>query len=71
MQRWQFAVQRQLLANTLLEVSYVGNRGTRMRVGRDLNAVPAQYLSTSPFRDQAAIDFLAATVTNPFSRTSA
>src|SRR6185503_5436496 len=67
MQRWQFAVQRQLLANTLLEASYVGNRGTRMRVGKDYNAVPAQYLSTSPFRDQAAIDFLAGTVANPFA----
>ena len=52
MQRWQFAVQRQLLSNSLIEVSYVGNRGTRMRVGRDLNAVPAQYLSTSPVRDR-------------------
>ena len=30
--------------------------------------MPAQYLSTSPFRDQAAIDFLAAQVTNPFCR---
>jgi hypothetical protein len=67
MQRWQLAVQRQLVANTLLEVSYVGNRGTRMRVGKDYNFVPAQYLSTSPFRDQAAIDFLAQTVTNPFA----
>src|SRR6185295_14474694 len=65
MQRWQFAVQRQLFANTLFEATYVGNRGTRMRVGRDYNAIPAQYLSTSPFRDQAAIDFLAGQVTNP------
>jgi hypothetical protein len=67
MQRWQLAVQRQLVSDTVLELSYVGNRGTRMRVGRDLNPVPAQYLSTSPFRDQAAIDFLAVAVTNPFA----
>jgi hypothetical protein len=66
MQRWQFALQRQLLANTLIELSYVGNRGTRMQVTRDLNPTPAQYLSTSPFRDQAAIDFLNAQVANPF-----
>ena len=65
MQRWQFALQRQLVANTLIEVSYVGNRGTRMQVTRDLNPTPAQYLSTSPFRDQAAIDFLNAQVANP------
>jgi hypothetical protein len=66
MQRWQFAVQRQLLASSLIEVSYVGNRGTRLRIGQDLNPVPQRYLSTSPFRDQAAIDFLNAQVNNPF-----
>src|SRR4051794_10991615 len=66
MQRWQAGVQRQLASNMLVEVSYVGNRGTRLPVTRDLNAVPAQYLSTSPFRDQAAIDFLGASVPNPF-----
>jgi hypothetical protein len=66
MQRWQLGLQRELLANTLIEVSYVGNRGTRMQVSRDLNPIPAQYLSTSPFRDQPAIDFLAAQVANPF-----
>ena len=67
MQRWQLAIQRQILANTLLEVSYVGNRGTRMRVTKDLDPVPAQYLSTSPFRDQPTIDALAKAVPNPFA----
>lgn len=66
MQRWQFAVQRELMANSLIEVSYVGNRGTRIQVARDLNPIPNEYLSTSPVRDQAAIDFLGAQVPNPF-----
>ena len=66
MQRWQLAVQRQLASNSLIEVSYVGNRGTRMQVNRDLNAIPNEYLSTSPVRDQAAIDFLGFQVPNPF-----
>jgi hypothetical protein len=66
MQRWQFAVQRELTSNSLIELSYVGNRGTRMQVSRDLNPVPAQYLSTSPVRDQQVIDFLSAQVANPF-----
>jgi len=66
MQRWQFAVQRQLTSSSLIEVSYVGNRGTRMQVTRDLNPTPAQYLSTSPFRDQATIDRLGEQVANPF-----
>lgn len=66
MQRWQFALQQELLKNTLLEVSYVGNRGTRQRISQPLNPVPAQYLSTSPVRDQATINFLNAQVPNPF-----
>lgn len=66
MQRWQFAVQRELAANSLVEVSYVGNRGTRMQVSRDLNPIPARYLSTSPVRDQAVINFLGEQVANPF-----
>jgi hypothetical protein len=66
MQRWQFAVQRQLNAASMIEVSYVGNRGTRMQVSRDLNPVPARYLSTSRVRDNDAINFLSAQVANPF-----
>ncbi len=66
MQRWQLAVQRELPASNVLEISYVGNRGTRIRVGTDLNPIPREYFSTSPFRDQAAIDFLGAAVANPF-----
>ncbi|MCX6628280.1 MAG: TonB-dependent receptor [Candidatus Solibacter sp.] len=66
MQRWQLMVQRQLPKNHLVEVSYVGNRGTRLLIGRDLNPVPRQYYSTSPFRDQAAIDLMSAQVNNPF-----
>jgi hypothetical protein len=46
MQRWQFAVQRELSWNSLLEVSYVGNRGTRLRATQDLDPIPRQYLST-------------------------
>jgi hypothetical protein len=35
-------------------------------VSESLNALPAAYLSTSPFRDQARIDFLSQAVANPF-----
>jgi len=50
----------------MVEVSYVGNRGTRLPVNRNINTLPARYLSTSPIRDQAAIDFLGAQFANPF-----
>jgi hypothetical protein len=66
MQRWQFALQRQLPGNSLIEVSYVGNRGTRERVSVNLNPTPRQYYSTLPYRDQTTINFLSAQVSNPF-----
>jgi hypothetical protein len=66
MQRWQFAVQRELPGRSLIEVSYVGNRGTRMVVTRDLNPVPEAYLSKSPVRDNPTNNFLSAQVSNPF-----
>jgi hypothetical protein len=58
MQRWQLGIQRELGAGFVAEVSYVGNRGTHIERNRNLNATPLQYLSRSPVRDQARIDFL-------------
>src|SRR5262249_47687840 len=66
MQRWQFALQRQLPGNSLLEVSYVGNRGTRLRATQDLNPIPRQYFSALPLRDQIVINLLNSQVANPF-----
>ncbi|MCL4401757.1 MAG: TonB-dependent receptor [Acidobacteria bacterium] len=65
-QRWSFGIQQQM-KQVLLDISYVGNRGTHLQVSREYNAVPAQYLSTLPARDQAAINFLSAQVKNPFA----
>lgn len=65
-QRWQFSVQHELPANLLLELSYVGNRGTRLLTTQDLNPIPASYLSTSPIRDQTVINALGTQVANPF-----
>ena len=44
----------------------MGNRGSQIQTSRNLNATPNQYLSTSPVRDQARIDYLGANVPNPF-----
>jgi hypothetical protein len=66
-QRWQLGVQRELGGNWLSEVAYVGNRGTRLEITRDINTLPLQYLSTSPTRDQANINYLNAQVDNPFA----
>ncbi|MFB3826488.1 MAG: carboxypeptidase regulatory-like domain-containing protein [Bryobacteraceae bacterium] len=66
MQRWQIGVQRELAGQTVAELAYVGSRGTRLRTSRALNAVPRQYYSTLPARDQPWIDYITAAVANPF-----
>jgi len=65
-QRWSLGIQRQLPSSFMVEVSYVGNRGTRLPVNRNLNFTPAQYLSTSPMRDAKTISYLSATSPSPF-----
>ena len=71
--RYMLSVQRELVGQWLVEAGYAGSRGFNLTTGGgnqageiDLNGVPAQYLSTSRQRDQAAIDFLTALVPNPF-----
>src|SRR5206468_1915667 len=71
--RYMVTVQRELPGQWLVEAGYAGSRGWNLTTGGgnqageiDLNGIPAQYLSTSPQRDQATIDFLSALVTNPF-----
>jgi len=66
MQRYSFGVQQELLAQVLLDIGYVGNRGTKLAVTRGLNPIPNEFLSLSPTRDQAAIDRLSQQVRNPF-----
>jgi hypothetical protein len=66
MQRWQISVQREVARHTVAEVAYVGNRGTRIRTSRNLNAVPREYYSTKIARDQPQIDLMSAAVRNPF-----
>jgi hypothetical protein len=64
--RWNFDVQRQLPHDAVMEVGYIYNHSVHQTLNRNIDFVPAQYLSTSPFRDQPVIDRLTANVTNPF-----
>ncbi|MBI4889269.1 MAG: carboxypeptidase regulatory-like domain-containing protein [Acidobacteria bacterium] len=66
MQRWSFGIQRSFGWRTMLEVQYVGNRGTGLNVSTNYNPIPARYLSTSPVRDQPVIDYVTAQVNSPF-----
>jgi hypothetical protein len=66
MQRWSMNIQREFPGRTVVEIGYVGNRGTGLEITRNIDAIPNQYLSTSPFRDQATINSFSALVPNPF-----
>jgi hypothetical protein len=69
MQRWQMGVQRQLPGEFLVELSYVGNRGTRVEITRNLNAISNDYLSRdlTPTAAMAANNtFLGGNLPNPF-----
>jgi hypothetical protein len=68
--RWTFDVQHELSKNTTLEVGYIGNHGIHLTNNFSFGALPAKYLSTSPFRDAAQVanaSALSATVTNPLA----
>ena len=65
--RWNFNIQRQLPRNALLELGYLYNHGVRLSLNRQIDFVPAQYLSTKPVRDQEVINRLTAAVPNPFA----
>ncbi len=65
--RWNLDVQRELPWDMVLQMGYQGNHAVHLMNSYSQNFVPAKYLSTSPARDQATIDYLAANVTNPFA----
>jgi hypothetical protein len=69
-QRWSFGFQRLLGAGFMVDASYVGNRATRISVARNLNALPAQYLSKSGVRDETTIKYLAQSFPNPLYGTN-
>jgi len=67
MQRWSASIQQALPKRMMFDVAYIGSRGVGLLWSQALNAVPAQYLSTSPVRDQRTIDYLSQQVPNPFA----
>jgi len=64
--RWEFGVQHETRGGFMLEAEYVGNKTYRIEISRNINTLPEQYLSTSPFRDNTTNSYLTASVANPF-----
>ncbi|MGH9848433.1 MAG: TonB-dependent receptor domain-containing protein, partial [Blastocatellia bacterium] len=65
-QRWELSMQRELPSGWVAEVAYVGNRGTHIETGRNLNVTPQQYLSRATTRDNTTNAYLTALLPNPF-----
>jgi hypothetical protein len=65
--RYLVTVQRELPAQWLLEAGYIAGHGYHLTTNEELNAIPAQYLTSSPVRDDATITYLATQVPNPFA----
>jgi hypothetical protein len=48
-QQWSLSVQRQLKQNLIMQVAYVGTKGTHLTAVRDLNQLPLLSSSLNPF----------------------
>ena len=65
---WRFSVgvERQLGNDWLVELSYLGQKGSHVPLVEQLNFVPQAYRTTSAIRDNTAETFLSQVVSNPF-----
>lgn len=65
-QRWSAGFQRELPQHLFMDVEYIASSGMHLGVVKQEDAIPRQYLSTSPTRDNATNTLLNGTVANPF-----
>jgi len=65
--KYEVDLQRQLPGSFVFSAGYLGSRGSDLEVSRSFKPFPNQYLSTSPTRDQATINYLTANLPNPFN----
>jgi hypothetical protein len=65
--KWNFNIQRELSRNLVMEVGYAGNRSVHLAVDQQANYIPRQYLSATGERNQAVINSLTGSVSNPFA----
>ena len=70
-ERYSLGVQYQLPGDMILEADYVGSTGQHIRITRDYNPLPDQYLSTDSTRTAAQVAINTAlnvsTLKNPFA----
>lgn len=64
--RYSFGVEKQLANNWVVELSYLGQKGSKLPLVEQRNFLPQQFRTQSPIRDNAAETFLSQVVSNPF-----
>lgn len=64
-QRFVIGIQREVAWGIGLEATYIYSRGKNLAVNRELNAIPREYLATTPAGVTAVNTFLNAQVPNP------
>jgi hypothetical protein len=62
--RWEIGLQHSH-HGYLFELNYIGNKTNHIELTRNINALPAQYLSTSPLRDDANNTYLTSVLQTP------
>jgi hypothetical protein len=62
--RWEMSLQRQT-RGFVFEGAYVGSKTNHIEITRNINALPQQYLSTLPIRDDTWNNYLSQTIANP------
>ena len=55
-QQWHFDIQHEVLPNTVMTVSYVGSKGTKLARETDINQLSAVPLSQNPYKPGEPID---------------
>jgi hypothetical protein len=65
-QRWRLGIQRQIGANMVLDVAYVGSYGDRIWLTKNLRPLPENYWADGLARDAARASDLNRNVANPF-----
>jgi hypothetical protein len=62
--RWELGLQQEF-RGYVLDASYIGSKTNHIEITRNVNALPIQYWSTSPLRDDTNNNYLSASIKNP------
>jgi hypothetical protein len=66
-QRWRVSLQRQIGANSVIDVAYAGSYSDRVSINRKLDILPEQYWADGTTRNNALATNLNANTPNPFA----